>query len=116
MRTGWFQDGDSWYYLADDGKMQTGWITVDGKEYYLEDSGQMAHDTTVDGKELGSDGAKEDFEKNFQVYLKRKKQEWMDSARKRGSSAPVCSAGENSGGHLCLIFAKEFSIVNTALA
>ena len=38
--------------------MQTGWITVDGKEYYLEDSGQMAHDTTVDGKELGSDGAK----------------------------------------------------------
>ena len=58
MRTGWFQDGDSWYYLADDGKMQTGWITVDGKEYYLEDSGQMAHDTTVDGKELGSDGAK----------------------------------------------------------
>lgn len=57
MRTGWFQDGDFWYYLADSGQMQTGWITVDGKEYYLAENGQMAHDTTVDGKELGSDGA-----------------------------------------------------------
>ena len=58
MRTGWFKDGDVWYYLADNGQMQTGWITVGDKEYYLEDSGQMAHDTTVDGHELDSSGAK----------------------------------------------------------
>ena len=52
------KEGDIWYYLADNGQMQTGWITVDGKEYYMEENGHMAHDTTVDGKELGSNGAK----------------------------------------------------------
>ena len=36
MRTGWFQDGDKWYYLNDDGT--------------------MARDTDVDGYHLGSDG------------------------------------------------------------
>lgn len=58
MRIGWFKEGDIWYYLADNGQMQTGWITVDGKEYYMEENGHMAHDTTVDGKELGSNGEK----------------------------------------------------------
>lgn len=58
MRTGWFKDGDYWYYLAENGQMQTGWITVGEKEYYLAENGQMAHDTTVDGHELDSSGAK----------------------------------------------------------
>lgn len=36
MRKGWYQEGENWYYLND--------------------NGTMAHDTTVDGYQIGSDG------------------------------------------------------------
>ena len=58
MQTGWKQIGSEWYYLNYDGKMQTGWFKdSDGKYYYLyESTGAMAHDTTIDGYKLGSNG------------------------------------------------------------
>ena len=39
MRTGWFKDGDSWYYLLD--------------------SGEMAKDTDIEGYHIGSNGKME---------------------------------------------------------
>jgi hypothetical protein len=64
----WNTEGDSysvdwkyiagkWYYFGEDGYMKTGWIKYDDKSYYLNSDGSMAHDTTIDGLTLGSDGA-----------------------------------------------------------
>lgn len=43
MRTGWYKEGDTWYYLgkANDGAMKTGWQKVDGKWYYFGEDGKM---------------------------------------------------------------------------
>jgi glucan-binding YG repeat protein len=65
MQTGWvrwkkagdYSSKGEWYYLGKDGVMQTGWIKDQGKWYYLYENGQMAHDTTIQGYKLGSDGA-----------------------------------------------------------
>ncbi|OAT81628.1 hypothetical protein A6P54_12710 [Bacillus sp. MKU004] len=57
METGWIKSGGEWYYLASDGVMETGWIYTGGKWYYLYKDGSMAHNTTIDGYKLGSDGA-----------------------------------------------------------
>lgn len=59
METGWKQSANNWYYLDYDGKMKTGWFKdSDGKYYYLyESNGSMAHDTTINGYKLGSNGA-----------------------------------------------------------
>ncbi|NFO86432.1 cell wall-binding protein [Clostridium botulinum] len=39
---GWYQDGDNWYYLNDEGIMQIGWVKdKDGRWYYLDESGAM---------------------------------------------------------------------------
>lgn len=72
MQTGWIHDGQSWYYMNQDGtqykgwlllgnnyyyllpktgQMQTGWIQVDGKWYYMASDGRMANEwVQVDGK------------------------------------------------------------------
>ena len=72
MQTGWVNDGQSWYYMNQDGtqykgwllldnsyyyllpktgQMQTGWIQVDGKWYYMNSDGRMANEwVQVDGK------------------------------------------------------------------
>ncbi|OCA99375.1 hypothetical protein [Clostridium beijerinckii] len=52
----WYSDWDSWY---------TGWKEIDGKWYYFDYNGYMSHDTTIDGYQLGSDGAR--IEKVYQV-------------------------------------------------
>ncbi len=57
--TSWKKIEEIWYYFDANGYMQTGWIQVDGKEYYCDSSGAMLHDTIVDGRQLGSDGAAE---------------------------------------------------------
>ena len=57
MQTGWLNDGGTWYYLNSSGAMQTGWLNDGGTWYYLYDSGAMAHDTSVNGYVLGSNGA-----------------------------------------------------------
>lgn len=59
MQTGWKQIGYNWYYLNYDGKMKTGWFKdSDGKYYYFyQSTGVMAHDTTISGYKLGSNGA-----------------------------------------------------------
>lgn len=63
MATGWVNDKGTWYYLnpVSDGTMgvmKTGWVKdADGTWYYLNVDGSMAHDTTVDGYQLASNGA-----------------------------------------------------------
>ena len=76
MKTGWIQDGASWYYLNDDGKMATGWKYINGDWYYLHsdgsmatgwveddtgwyflyNNGSMAHDRTFDGYHVNKSG------------------------------------------------------------
>ena len=57
MKTGWLHLGDTWYFLDASGAMHTGWIYSGYKWYFLNANGSMAHDTTVGGYVLGSDGA-----------------------------------------------------------
>ena len=79
MRTGWLKDGSKWYYLKSSGEMQTGWLKdkgiwyylessgamkasqwfqVSGKYYYVNASGELAVDTTIDGLQVDSNGAR----------------------------------------------------------
>ncbi len=64
MATGWIMSDSNWYYLgeANDGSMATGWVISGGKWYYLSPTpdhtyGMMLANTTVDGYNLGADGA-----------------------------------------------------------
>jgi len=56
MKTGWIKDGDNWYFLSPNGDMKTGWIKDGDKWYFLTPNGNMAHDITIDGYKLNSDG------------------------------------------------------------
>ena len=61
MRTGWYQEGSTWYYLKGSGAMATGWATANGKWSYFERSGAMVADRAVpasDGESyvIGKDG------------------------------------------------------------
>ena len=79
MQTGWLKDGSTWYYLNSSGAMQTGWLKDNGTWYYLESSGAMkasqwfqvsgkyyyvnasgalAVNTTIDGFQVDSSGAR----------------------------------------------------------
>ena len=79
MTTGWLKEGSSWYYLKSSGEMQTGWLKdkgiwyylessgamktsqwfqVSGKYYYVNASGELAVDTTIDGFQVDSNGAR----------------------------------------------------------
>lgn len=46
----------TWFYFDDNGIMETGWKLIDGKWYYFYGNGVMAHDTTISGYKLGSNG------------------------------------------------------------
>lgn len=37
--TGWVEDGDSRYYMLEDGTFLTGWKVMDGRTYYFQDNG-----------------------------------------------------------------------------
>ena len=40
MTTGWFKDGDTWYYLdTATGKMATGWVRINGSWFHFSPSG-----------------------------------------------------------------------------
>ena len=57
MKTGWYQDGSTWYYLnASNGDMKTGWFQVGNKWYYAYSSGALAVNTTVDGYSVNYNG------------------------------------------------------------
>lgn len=53
----WIKPDDNWYHLDATGKMETGWIKDGSSWYCLYSTGQMAHDVTIAGYKLGSDGA-----------------------------------------------------------
>ena len=59
MKTGWFKDTNgTWYYLQSNGAMKTGWFKdTDGTWYYLQSNGAMAHNVSVDGYKLASNGS-----------------------------------------------------------
>jgi len=52
----WKSDSTGWWY-TDESSWTTGWKLLDGNWYYFNSDGYMAHDTTVDGYNLGSNGA-----------------------------------------------------------
>lgn len=59
MHEGWLQNTDTskWYYWTSAGAA-TGWREIDGKWYYFGEDGSMAVNTTIDGYEIGPDGAR----------------------------------------------------------
>ncbi|MGG1677840.1 hypothetical protein ACIFOT_19050 [Neobacillus sp. NRS-1170] len=58
MKTGWLQSGGKWYYLnPTSGKMALGWNNINGKTYFFYNTGIMAANTTIEGKQIGADGA-----------------------------------------------------------
>lgn len=52
----WKQNSTGWWYTIGS-SWATGWAKIDGKWYYFYSNGYMAHNTTIDGFKLGSDGA-----------------------------------------------------------
>lgn len=52
----WKSDSTGWWY-TEGSSWTTGWKQIDGKWYYFYSSGYMAKNTTIDGCQLGSDGA-----------------------------------------------------------
>lgn len=60
--TGWLTttDGNS-YWFDDKSVMASGkWVQITGKRYYFYANGKLAVNTTIDGYEVGSDGARKD--------------------------------------------------------
>lgn len=56
MQIGWLKINNKWYYFDNSGAMQTGWINVDGKDYLLYSNGEMAHDISIYGYNIDSNG------------------------------------------------------------
>lgn len=52
----WKQDSNGWWN-TEGSSWSIGWREIDGKWYYFKQDGYMAHDTVIDGYELGSDGS-----------------------------------------------------------
>ena len=55
--TSWAKIDGQWYYFNSNGYMMTGWVNDGGTWYYLNGDGSMAHDTTIDGYYLNSNGS-----------------------------------------------------------
>ncbi|MFT8351294.1 hypothetical protein [Clostridium saccharoperbutylacetonicum] len=61
--TGWSQYNNNWYYcpvsLIDDitPVLSKTWKNINNKWYYFNTDGTMAHDTTIEGYNVGSNGA-----------------------------------------------------------
>lgn len=53
----WVQEGDTWYYYDEDGRLAVGWMDIDGERYYFHENGAMAYDAWIEDYYLGSDGA-----------------------------------------------------------
>ena len=60
--TGWLNTASGiWYWFGDKGIMAAGeWVQIGGRWYYFYDDGQMAANTTIDGYEVGEDGARKE--------------------------------------------------------
>lgn len=60
--TGWpTTTTDNWYWFDDNGIMGFGkWIQIGGKWYYFYSDGKLALNTTIDGHEVGADGARKE--------------------------------------------------------
>jgi len=52
----WKQDSNGWWN-TEGSSWSVGWRKIDGKYYYFGQDGYMVHDTTIDGYNIGSDGA-----------------------------------------------------------
>lgn len=52
----WKQNNTGWWY-TEGNSWATGWRVIDGNWYYFYSNGYMAHDTTIDGYYLNSNGA-----------------------------------------------------------
>ena len=55
---GWQLVNSKWYYMNNNGEMATGWIKdTNGKWNFMDNNGEMLCNTTIDGYNLGFDGA-----------------------------------------------------------
>jgi glucan-binding YG repeat protein len=56
MTIGWKLINNNWYFFNGIGVMQTGWLKEGANWYYLNTDGTMAHDTTISGYYVNSNG------------------------------------------------------------
>lgn len=67
----WKQDSNGWWN-TEGSSYSKGWTAIDGKWYYFNSNGYMAHDTTIDGYILGTDGVwKNNTSSNYSNKIKK---------------------------------------------
>lgn len=71
-RAEWKQDSNGWWN-TEGNSWSVGWRLIDGKWYYFLENGYMAHDVTMDGYKLGSDGAWVQYKQNSSTEDKKVK-------------------------------------------
>lgn len=90
----WKQDSNDWWN-TEGSSWSVGWKVIDGKWYYFNSNGYMAHDTTVNGYKLGSDGVwiqstQNNSTQNSFVELEKLPKEYnVDDAEKDGDVVQI---------------------------
>ena len=61
-KIGWLTttEGNKYYFDKDGFRISGKWVQIDGKWYYFDADGKLAVNTTIDGYEVGEDGARKE--------------------------------------------------------
>ncbi|OOM78068.1 hypothetical protein [Clostridium sp. BL-8] len=92
----WKQDSNGWWWNTGNNSYVVGWRNIDGKWYYFSSDGYMVHDTTVDGYQIGSNGAWIQESEDASSNLKQKIRETVFNELTSGERQSVSGSWQDS--------------------